>query len=123
LNRKGENARLMQQWFTEGWAGNEALADHVFSDRFRDNGVIVGPAAPKRNPINRLAGFPDPSSVVEDTLAVKDTVILRLRWAGTHTGPYLGVSPTGKQVQVRGITIWRFETGKAVETGPSVISP
>jgi predicted ester cyclase len=52
---------------------------------------------------------------VEQLLTVDDKVILRLRWTGTHTGPYLGVAPTGKRVEVRGMTTWRFEDGKVVE--------
>ena len=113
-NERG-NARVMQRWFTEGWAGNEQLADQIFAELFSNNGVIVGPAGPKRNIRNRLAGFPDLTSVVEQTLTVEDTVILRVRWTGTHSGPYLGVAPTGKRVDVRGMTTWRFEAGKAVE--------
>lgn len=105
----------MERWFTEGWAGNEQLADRIFSPRFSNNGVVAGPAGPKRNVRNRLVGFPDLSSVVEQLLTVDDKVILQLRWTGTHTGTYLGVAPTGKQVEVRGMTIWRFETGQVVD--------
>jgi predicted ester cyclase len=34
---------------------------------------------------------------------------------GTHTGDFLGVPATGKQLQVRGIEIWRLADGKIVE--------
>jgi predicted ester cyclase len=115
LHDEVENALVMQRWFTEGWAGNEQLADEIFSDQFSNNGVIVGPTGPKRNIRARLAGFPDLTSVTEQLLTVGDKVILRLRWTGTHTGPYLGVPPTGKRVDVRGMTIWRFEDSKVVE--------
>jgi predicted ester cyclase len=115
LNDEARNARVMQQWFTEGWAGDEHLADLIFSDQFSNNGVVVGPAGPKRNIRNRLSGFPDLKSIVEQLITVDDKVILRLRWTGTHTGPYLGVAPTGERVDVRGMTIWRFEDGKVVE--------
>ncbi|MGA2929323.1 MAG: ester cyclase, partial [Solirubrobacteraceae bacterium] len=97
------------------WAGDEHLADLIFSDQFSNNGVVVGPAGPKRNIRNRLSGFPDLKSIVEQFITVDDKVILRLRWTGTHTGPYLGVAPTGERVDVRGMTIWRFEDGKVVE--------
>ena len=105
----------MRQWFTEGWVGNEQLADLIFDQWFSNNGVIVGPAGPKRNIRNRLLGFPDLISVAEQLITVDDRAILRLRWSGTHTGPYLGIDPTGKRVEVRGMTIWRFEHGKVVE--------
>jgi predicted ester cyclase len=110
------NARVMARWFTDGWRGDDALADEIFAPAFSNNGVVVGPAGPKRNVHNRLAGFPDVASVVEQVvIADESTVVLRVRWTGTHTGPYLGVAPTGKRVDVRGITIWRFEGGTVIE--------
>ncbi len=35
---------VTRQWFTEGWAGNLALADALFSETLRTNGVVVGVA-------------------------------------------------------------------------------
>jgi len=115
MSSEAANAQLMRRWFIDGWAGNETLADEIFSDRFTNNGVLVGRAGPVRNIRNRLIGFPDLKSVVEQLITGEDQVILRLAWTGTHTGPYLGVQPTGKSVRVRGMTIWRFEDGKPVE--------
>ena len=34
---------------------------------------------------------------------------------GTHTGPYGGVAPTGKPVEVRDAAIWHFRNGKVAE--------
>jgi len=114
--RKAEaSTQIMRRWFTEGWAGNDALADEIFSDEFSNNGVVVGQAGPKRNIRNRLIGFPDLQSVVEQLLAIGEIAFLRLSWTGTHTGSYLGVAPTGKRVRVRGMTTWRFHDGKVVE--------
>jgi predicted ester cyclase len=112
---EAEHARVMELWFTEGWTGDEQLADQIFDDRFCNNGIVVGPAGPKRNIRNRLIGFPDLTSVAEELIAAEHKAILRLRWTGTHTGPYLGIAPTGKRVDVRGMTIWRFKDGKVVE--------
>jgi len=115
MSSEAPNAQMMRRWFTDGWAGEETLAEEIFTDRFTNNGVVVGPAGPARNIRNRLIGFPDLASVVEQLITVEDKAILRLGWTGTHTGPYLGVAPTGKRVRVRGMTIWRFEAGKPVE--------
>ena len=49
---------MARQWFTEGWAGNVELADDLFSENVRANGVLVGVAGPKRKRQERLAGFP-----------------------------------------------------------------
>ncbi len=33
---------ITRRWFTEGWAGNLALAGDLFSETLRTNGVHVG---------------------------------------------------------------------------------
>jgi hypothetical protein len=38
---------MARRWFTEGWTGNIALADDLFSEDVRTNGVLVGMAGPK----------------------------------------------------------------------------
>jgi predicted ester cyclase len=97
-----------------GWAGAYSLADTIFSSTFSTNGTTVGPEGPKRNIRNRLNGFPDLTTDIEEIIAVDDRVVIRLNWRGTHSGMYSGLPPTAKQVSVRVIAIWRFE-GDVVE--------
>ena len=109
------NAIATRQWFTEGWRGNIALADTLFAECFATNGAEVGPVGPKRNIVARLDGFPDLTTEVEDIVATGDMVVIRVLWRGTHTGFYAGVPATGRPVQVRVISMWRFEQGRVVE--------
>jgi predicted ester cyclase len=44
-----------------------------------------------------------------------DTVTESWVFQGTHTGDFLGIPATGKQLQVRGIEIWRLQDSKIVE--------
>jgi predicted ester cyclase len=62
-----------------------------------------------------LTGFPDLQTTVEDLVAEGEKVVGR--WAGraTHSGPFMNIPPTGKQVTVAGIAIVRLEGGKIVE--------
>jgi hypothetical protein len=46
--------KMARSWFTEGWAGNIALADDIFSEDVRTNGVAVGVADPKGRIQERL---------------------------------------------------------------------
>ncbi|MBV9603232.1 MAG: ester cyclase [Chloroflexi bacterium] len=110
-----QNAAVARRWFTEGWTGNMHIADEIFAADFTTNGQRVGPAGPKRNVANRLAGFPDLQSTLEDQVAVDDRVVTRVLWSGTHTGPYSGIQPTGIRVEQRGIIMWRFADGHVVE--------
>jgi steroid delta-isomerase-like uncharacterized protein len=109
------NAAMMRRWFTEGWTKDSASAKDLFSPAFRTNGELAGIEGPRATVEHRLAAFPDLRSQVEDLIAVDDKVIVRVRWTGTQTGDYAGVPATGKPVDVRVISIWRFENGRAVE--------
>ncbi|HEY2266426.1 MAG TPA: ester cyclase [Streptosporangiaceae bacterium] len=109
------NLKVARRWFTEGWAGNIALADDIFSENVRTNSVAVGVAGPKRRIQERLAGFPDLSVDIEDMFSADDKIVTRLVWCGTHTGSYAGIKATAKRVRVADFAIWRFKDGKVVE--------
>ncbi|HEX2107734.1 MAG TPA: ester cyclase [Rubrobacteraceae bacterium] len=60
--------------------------------------------------------FPDLSAAVEDVIAEGDKVVTRYTVRGTHQGEIEEFGPpTGRQVEVKGITIHRVEDGKIVE--------
>jgi steroid delta-isomerase-like uncharacterized protein len=63
-----------------------------------------------------LSAFPDLSFSVEDILAEGDKVVTRWTGRGTHQGEIEEFGPsTGKQIEIKGITIHRLEDGKIVE--------
>ena len=106
---------IARQWFTEGWAGNLALADAIFSEDLRTNGIHVGLAGPVGRIRDRLIGFPDVTTSIQDIFVSGDKLAVTLIWRGTHTGPYGGVPATGKPVEVRDTAIWHFRDGKVTE--------
>ncbi len=59
--------------------------------------------------------FPDLHFSVEDTVAEGDKVVSRFTIRGTHKGEFMGIAPTGRQVEVPAIDICRFADGKLVE--------
>ncbi len=60
--------------------------------------------------------FPDLNATVEDVIAEGDKVVTRWTIRGTHQGEIEEFGPpTGKQVEIKGITIHRIEGGKIVE--------
>ncbi len=63
-----------------------------------------------------LAAFPDMTVTVEDVIAEGDKAVTRWTLRGTHQGEVEEFGPpTGKQVELEGITIHRIEDGKIVE--------
>ncbi len=62
------------------------------------------------------AAFPDAKVVPVDMIAADDSVAVRLRVQGTHRGELMGVAPSGNQVDVEQITIFRLDgEGRCVE--------
>src|SRR3954451_19401901 len=53
-------------------------------------------------------GFPNARIELEDVLVDADRAVARYRLTGRHDGDYLGVGPTGRTVDVDGMTILRF---------------
>ncbi|MBU0596457.1 ester cyclase [Candidatus Bipolaricaulota bacterium] len=60
-------------------------------------------------------GFPDATFTIEDVVAERDLVALRVTRTGTHTGDLMGIPPTGAAVTEKSIVIYRFSDGKAAE--------
>src|SRR5580700_3300619 len=60
------------RWFTEGWVGNLAMAADIFSEELRTNGVHVGASGPVARIRDRLTGFPDLATSIEDMFVSGD---------------------------------------------------
>lgn len=77
--------------------------------------TVHGPEAFKQVLMVIHAGLPDVEVVSENEIAEGDQVAVRWTMHGTHSGELLGIPPTGKQVTLTGITIYRLADGKIVE--------
>jgi serine phosphatase RsbU (regulator of sigma subunit) len=103
---------------------NLELADEIF-DRYiahQPNGSVLerGPEDVKRFLSEFHAAFPDFHTTIEDQIAEGDRVMTRYRWRGTHGGEFRGIAPTGEEVEINGIGIFRFSPeGKVVESWDS----
>jgi steroid delta-isomerase-like uncharacterized protein len=62
-----------------------------------------------------FGAFPDINVTVEDVIAEGEKAVTRWTMRGTHRGELMGIAPTDKQIELKGITIHRIEGGKIVE--------
>src|SRR5687767_13121430 len=62
-----------------------------------------------------LTGFPDYQTIIDDMIAEGDKVAARIKMTGTHSGEFMGIPPTDRQVSFTGIYIARIANGKIVE--------
>jgi predicted ester cyclase len=51
---------------------------------------------------------------VEELVAEGDTVVSRWTLTGTHTGPFLGIAPTGRTIRVGGMSLDHLQDGLLV---------
>jgi steroid delta-isomerase-like uncharacterized protein len=59
--------------------------------------------------------FPDTKYTVDDMIAEGDKVVVRYNLTGTHKGVFQGIPPTGKQMTVKGVNVYRVEGGRLAE--------
>jgi steroid delta-isomerase-like uncharacterized protein len=93
--------------------------DVVHHDPYDPNAADGLEGLKKSIALNRAA-FPDMRISVEDQVAEGDRVTTRWTATMTHTGELGGTPPSGKRVEINGITIERFADGKVVESWRSM---
>jgi steroid delta-isomerase-like uncharacterized protein len=114
-----ENKAIAHRWNDEIYnKGNLAAIDELFSTDFVWDTPFAGMAPDRegyRQSIISMAAFSDVHCAADDMVAEGDKVVVRWKWSGKHTGEYMGMSPTGKQLTMTGISILRIAGGKVVE--------
>jgi steroid delta-isomerase-like uncharacterized protein len=116
-----ENKAIARRVYEIVSTGDFGRAKEIVDQDAPDNGLL--PDDPPAKPIDTFketfsearAGFPDLSVTVEDVMAEGDRVTARVVMRGTHQGEFQGFAPTGKQVEVRAIDMFRISNGKIVE--------
>lgn len=99
--------------------GNFAMIDQLVSDRYVHDGPLGGELrgrAALREHVQRYrSAFPDLHCTIEEVQGEGDRVVTRWVARGTHKAPFLGISPTNRRGEIRGISTDRIEDGKLVE--------
>ncbi len=117
-----ENKAIFRRYVEEvGNQGKLDLVDEIF-DRYvshQPDGHALerGPEDVRQFIDEFHQAFPDFHSTIDDQIAEGDKVATRWTMRGTHQGEFRGIAPTGKQITVTGIGIFRFsDEGKVVES-------
>lgn len=116
-----EAKALVRKWFDAVDTGDAGVVDRYVSTSYRDHNPPPFPGsshdfdAAKSNFAYALQAFSDFRHEVEQQIAEGDLVVTRVTGFGRHTGDFLGIAPTGKDVQMSGIAIHRVADGKIVE--------
>lgn len=115
-----ENKQLVRAFidslFTEGDLG---AVDRYLASGFVNHDPFPG-LPHDRESIRQVAAmfrgaFPDWRSELEVLIAEGDLVVEKFTARGTHRGPMMGAAPTGREISLPGINIFRMENGSIVE--------
>jgi predicted ester cyclase len=117
------NKAIALRYAKEGWGTQpnwEKVWDELVSPNFVQHfnsfpQTIVGLENNKQFTQGLFEGMPDAKSTIEDVIAEGNMVVYRSTIRGTHTGNFLGYSPTGKSTKLNDFTQLKIENGKIVE--------
>ena len=87
----------------------------VWHDPLLPNGEVRGIKSFENVLAMFRSAFPDLHIAVEDMIQENDKVVTRFVIKGTHRGELMGIHATGKKFKMSGMSIIRFDRGKAVE--------
>ena len=115
-----DNKRSVEHTFARLFnSGELSLADELVSVEFLNHDAPPdaprGPAGLRSIVTMLRTAFPDIHYETEELIGEGDKVVARTRMSGTQTGPFFGIPPTGRPVDVQQVHIIRFANGKAVE--------
>jgi predicted ester cyclase len=110
MSAEEENKALVRREQEELWnhTGSLDAAEELFAPDSAD--------AARQEAADFRRGFPDVVSTIEDLIAEGDKVVARWRSRATHRGEYMGIPPTGEEVEFTGISVYRIEGGKIAES-------
>lgn len=115
------NREVIRRIFEEVWNGTdraEAVLDEVPERavfHYRTATIETGRDALRDLVAEWRTAFPDLEFEIHDLVAEGDAVAIRLTYRGTHLGPWRGLEPTGRTIEVGEMMFFRFEGGALVE--------
>ena len=119
------NVALVQRFVEELWnhrkldVADELFASECITHQLRSGEPITSaprdPETLKQHIREWVSAFPDLQFTLEQTVPSEDRVASHITMRGTHTGQWMGVSPSGKQISIEMIVIHRIEARKIVE--------
>ena len=117
-----ENKAVFRRYIEEVQIqGNLEVADEIFghylSHQSDGSTLERSPEDVKRFTEEYRSAFPDWRVSIDEQIAEGDKVVNRVTLRGTHQSVFRDMTPTGKEMKIKAVTIFRFSPeGKVVET-------
>lgn len=109
-----DNKALIRKWLEAWKAEDVASLDKLFAPQYTVNGVPVGVEGVKQAVQFLHAALTDIAVELNDVVAEEDKVVVRWMVRGVHTGDFLGIAASGKQLELHGINIYQIVDDRIV---------
>jgi steroid delta-isomerase-like uncharacterized protein len=115
------NKEFARRWNEEIWSQqNTDVIDDLVAEEFVGHDPsrpepVRGPEGVREVVEMLFSAFPDAQVDLEVIVAEGDRIAMRITASGTHEGMFMGIEPTGEQMEVEVMSFQRIEDGKAVE--------
>lgn len=115
-----EENKVLQQKFGEAVnSGNLEQLRELISENVKDHDPAPNQGPGPQGYIDFFSmmrnAFPNMQIEVKHLVADEENVAFAYTLSGTHKDDFMGIAPTNKSIEVRGMQISRFENGKMVE--------
>jgi steroid delta-isomerase-like uncharacterized protein len=113
-----DNKTLVRNYIERVWDQHDyaAIDENMRTDYIQHARTVL----PGRDGVRAFfkmieSAFSDVKYTIEDMIAEGDKVAWRWTIQGRHTGPFQGLTPTGRDFTLSGMSILRLEDGKFAE--------
>jgi predicted ester cyclase len=116
-----KNRDIVTRLYEQGWEqGKLSTVDQFVARNYSGQSNLLPGSQEGIDGYKRIvntwrAAFSDLSFKFDQVLAEGDRLAIRQTGQGTHSGPFLGISPTNKQVTFGCMLFLRFDGGRVVE--------
>ena len=115
-----ENKAIVRRSLEQGFNARDlAIVDELAALDYLEHtpfpGQAPGPEGVKQLFTMLYSAFPDIQTRIDDVIAEGDKVVVRTTLHGTHSGHFRGIPPSGKQVTVSSMAVFRVIRGKIME--------
>jgi steroid delta-isomerase-like uncharacterized protein len=110
----------MVRYYEEIWnQGRLEVCDELIAPDYVNHSAPLPDLPPGPEGVKQIVtairrAFPDLHYTIEDMVLGGEKAALRTTMRGTHRGDFLGVAPTGRQVEVQEFQIEHFRDGRIV---------
>lgn len=119
MSSEDKNKAVVEEFIQGLFTRGDLAALDMLADDYIDHAPF--PGAPENRESMRAAAtamresFPDWASTVHRYVAEGDLVAEHFTAAGTHEVEFMGIEPTGRRAELRGVNIFRVRDGRIAE--------